>query len=81
MFGARTGARYMARYTGPKFKLSRREGVNLTGTASPRLEKVINVPPGGRRRQRPTRRVTGVPQHKDIEPDIREDLVVEFYAR
>lgn len=40
----------MARYTGPKFKLSRREGVNVTGTTSPRLEKVINIPPGARRR-------------------------------
>lgn len=38
----------MARYTGPKFKISRREGVNLTGTASPRLEQVIGIPPGGR---------------------------------
>lgn len=46
---------HMARYTGPKFKLSRREGVNVTGTTSPRLEKVINLPPGPkRRRARPT---------------------------
>jgi|SRR5581483_7785070 len=45
----------MARYTGPKFKLSRREGVNITGTASPRLEKVINIPPGGaKKRRRPS---------------------------
>jgi small subunit ribosomal protein S4 len=44
----------MARYTGPKFKLSRREGVNITGTASPRLEKVINLPPGGRKKRRPS---------------------------
>lgn len=42
----------MARYRGPKFKLSRREGVNVTGTTSPNLEKVLNVPPGGRQRKR-----------------------------
>ena len=41
----------MARYRGPKFKLSRREGVNVTGTTSPNLEKVLNIPPGGRRRR------------------------------
>jgi len=39
----------MARYTGPKHKLSRREGVNLTGTTSPRLEAKLGRPPGGRR--------------------------------
>jgi small subunit ribosomal protein S4 len=42
----------VARYRGPKFKLSRREGVNVTGTTSPNLEKVLNVPPGGRQRKR-----------------------------
>lgn len=42
----------MARYTGPKFKISRREGVNITGTTSPRLEQVINIPPGGKKRGR-----------------------------
>ena len=42
----------MARYRGPKFKLSRREGVNVTGTTSPRLEQVLSVPPGGRLRRR-----------------------------
>lgn len=36
----------MGRYTGPKFKLSRRAGVNITGTTSPRLERVIGKPPG-----------------------------------
>jgi small subunit ribosomal protein S4 len=45
----------MARYRGPKFKLSRREGVNITGTTSTRLEKVLQQPPGPqRRRKRPT---------------------------
>jgi small subunit ribosomal protein S4 len=41
----------VARYRGPKHKLSRREGVNITGTASPSLAAKLNVPPGrsGRR--------------------------------
>lgn len=42
----------MARYTGPKFRISRREGVNVTGTTSPRLEKVLGIPPGQQRRGR-----------------------------
>ena len=43
----------MARYRGPKHKLSRREGVNITGTTSPSLADKLNVPPGrtGRRRR------------------------------
>jgi small subunit ribosomal protein S4 len=28
-----------------------------------------------------TARVIGLPRREDIEPDVREDLVVEFYAR
>ncbi len=42
----------MARYTGPKNKISRREGVNLTGTASRTLERRLEVPPGGTKRGR-----------------------------
>lgn len=44
----------MARYTGPKHKLSRREGVNLGSKASASLERRINILPGsyGRRRAR-----------------------------
>lgn len=44
----------MARYRGPKHKLSRREGVNITGTTSPSLADKLSVPPsryGRRRRQ------------------------------
>jgi len=43
----------LARYRGPKHKLSRREGVNITGTTSPSLADKLNVPPGriGRRRR------------------------------
>ena len=28
------------------------DGVNVTGTTSPRLEQVLSIPPGGRRRTR-----------------------------
>lgn len=42
----------MSRYTGPKHKLSRREGVNLTGTRSSSLERQLAVPPGGQRGRR-----------------------------
>lgn len=36
----------MARYTGPKHKLARREGVNIYGKASASLERRITVLPG-----------------------------------
>jgi small subunit ribosomal protein S4 len=44
----------LAKRTGPKHKLSRREGVNITGTTSPSLAEKLSVPPdrSGRRRQR-----------------------------
>lgn len=44
----------MARYTGPKHKIARREGVNILGKASQSLERRINVLPGslGRRGRR-----------------------------
>lgn len=42
----------MARYTGPKFKLSLREGANVTGTISPKLELALKTLPGGRQRRR-----------------------------
>lgn len=47
----------MAPYPGPKHKLSRREGVNLTGTRSASLEKRLRSAPGTRARagQRPRR--------------------------
>lgn len=46
----------MARYTGPKHKLARREGVNILDKNSPSLMRRLNIPPGvhagkkGRRR-------------------------------
>ncbi|PIT88890.1 MAG: 30S ribosomal protein S4 [Candidatus Levybacteria bacterium CG10_big_fil_rev_8_21_14_0_10_36_7] len=44
----------MARYTGPKHKLARREGVNILGKTSQSLDRRINVTPGlhGKRRGR-----------------------------
>ncbi len=41
----------MARYTGPKHKLARREGVNLYGKASASLERRLNVLPGTQARR------------------------------
>jgi small subunit ribosomal protein S4 len=43
----------LARYRGPKHKISRRAGVNITGTTSPSLADKLNIPPGriGRRRR------------------------------
>ncbi len=37
----------MSRYTGPKNKLSRREGMDLFETGKPSLLRRLNVPPGG----------------------------------
>lgn len=45
----------MARYTGPKHKRSRREGINLTGTRSRSLERRLGVPPGAHGTERPRR--------------------------
>ncbi|MDA8218180.1 MAG: 30S ribosomal protein S4 [Dehalococcoidales bacterium] len=42
----------MARYTGPKHKLSRREGYNLFGSTSRTLERRLGVPPGARPQRR-----------------------------
>ncbi len=44
----------MARYTGPKHKLARREGVNILDKTSASLQRRLNIPPGvhGRKRAR-----------------------------
>ncbi|OGH20089.1 MAG: 30S ribosomal protein S4 [Candidatus Levybacteria bacterium RIFCSPHIGHO2_02_FULL_37_13] len=44
----------MARYTGPKHKLARREGVNVIEKESPSLQRRLNIPPGqhGRKRKK-----------------------------
>jgi small subunit ribosomal protein S4 len=36
----------MARYTGPKHKLARREGVNIIDKSSASLQRRLNIPPG-----------------------------------
>lgn len=44
----------MARYTGPKHKLARREGVNILDKTSNSLQRRLNTPPGihGKKRKR-----------------------------
>ncbi|MBI2032100.1 MAG: 30S ribosomal protein S4 [Candidatus Levybacteria bacterium] len=44
----------MARYTGPKHKLARREGVNILDKSSQSLVRRLNIPPGvhGRKRKK-----------------------------
>lgn len=44
----------MARYTGPKHKLARREGMNLLDKSSASLKRRLNIPPGvhGRKRRK-----------------------------
>jgi small subunit ribosomal protein S4 len=44
----------MARYTGPKHRLARREGVNILDKTSTSLQRRLSVPPGvhGRKRKR-----------------------------
>lgn len=44
----------MARYTGPKNKLSRKEGINIFEKSSPSLARRLNIPPGqhGRKRKK-----------------------------
>ena len=44
----------MARYTGPKHRLARKEGVNVLDKTSKSLQRRLNVPPGmhGRKRRR-----------------------------
>ncbi len=37
----------MARYTGPKHKIARREGVNILEKESTSLQRRLNIPPGG----------------------------------
>ena len=37
----------MGRYTGPKHKLARREGVNILDKQSGSLQRRLNIPPGG----------------------------------
>ncbi len=45
---------YMARYTGPKHRIARREGVNILDKTSTSLQRRLNTPPGvhGAKRKR-----------------------------
>lgn len=45
----------MARYTGPKHKLARREGINLLDKTSASLQRRLNIPPGQHARKRKKR--------------------------
>ncbi|KKQ96007.1 MAG: 30S ribosomal protein S4 [Candidatus Levybacteria bacterium RIFCSPHIGHO2_02_FULL_39_36] len=42
----------MARYTGPKHKLARREGINILGKTSQSLDRRLNVVPGSHAKRR-----------------------------
>lgn len=48
----------MARYTGPKHKLARREGANILDKQSPSLQRRLNIPPGGIKGRRFKRRLS-----------------------
>ena len=45
----------MGRYTGPKHKLARREGVNVLDKTSASLQRRLNIPPGQHARKRKRR--------------------------
>lgn len=45
----------MARYTGPKHRLARREGVNILDKSSASLKRRLNIPPGQHGRKRHAR--------------------------
>ena len=45
----------MARYTGPKHKLARREGINILDKTSASLQRRLNIPPGQHARKRKKR--------------------------
>ncbi len=48
----------MARYTGPKHKIARREGINIFEKDSESLKRRLNVPPGGLMRRRSRKRLS-----------------------
>src|SRR3989338_4547864 len=48
----------MARYTGPKHKIARREGVNILEKESASLQRRLNVPPGGLHGRKMKRRLS-----------------------
>lgn len=48
----------MARYTGPKHKLARREGINILDKQSESLRRRLNIPPGGLHNRRIKKRIS-----------------------
>lgn len=48
----------MARYTGPKHKIARKEGVNILEKDSASLQRRLNVPPGGLKGRKMKRRLS-----------------------
>jgi len=48
----------MARYTGPKHRLARREGVNILDKSAASLKRRLNIPPGGVRGRKVKRRLS-----------------------
>ena len=63
----------MGRYTGPKNKLSRREGVDLFGNGGESLERRLNQPPGQHGREAAYRRR----RQSDYERQLREKQKVK----
>lgn len=48
----------MARYTGPKHRLARREGENILDKTSPSLQRRLNIPPGAHGRKSSRKRLS-----------------------
>jgi small subunit ribosomal protein S4 len=48
----------MARYTGPKHKIARREGINILEKESNSLKRRLNIPPGGIHSRKSKRRLS-----------------------
>mgnify|MGYP000861202419 CR=1 FL=1 len=63
----------MGRYTGPKHKLSRREGVDLFGNGGESLERRLSQPPGMHGQSATFRRQ----RRGDYEPQLREKQKVK----
>lgn len=63
----------MGRYTGPRNKLSRREGVDLFGNGGPSLERRLNQPPGEHGRAAAYRRR----RQSDYDRQLREKQKVK----
>jgi small subunit ribosomal protein S4 len=71
----------------PSYLVKMGDTVALDETAQriPEIAKELQTPhaavPHWLERSGSTARVVGMPERQDVAPDIREDLIVEFYAR